>query len=146
MTKYDNDVLSRDGWCGPTPPSPIQMVFKMVSNAWSIWSRGPAHNGWYNCYFADSLRKFNICSCQGIVLSRPHNIQEDIFLFLTFHVTPLTSDGVGRFISTLRVCHPAKLPQLNQCVCDRKYFLKYEIFLVVTLQYFLRLIQLPRHH
>ena len=81
MTKYDNDVLSRDGWCGPTPPSPYKWFSK--------WSPMPGQSGLeVQRTMADTIailqihsEKFNICSCQGIVKRRPHKICWMIFSY-----------------------------------------------------------------
>ena len=56
----------------------------MVSTAWSIWWRGPEHNSWYNCYFADSLGKIQYLQLSGDSLEPeppPQNLLDDIFLF-----------------------------------------------------------------
>ena len=129
-------------------PSPriIQMVFKMVSTAWSIWwRRGPQHNSWYNCYFADSLGKIQYLQLSGDSSEPPpQNLLDDIFLFLTFHVRGLPLGRVTshtRFISIQSVtgCHIENVFMFQRWCLWRKYFLINQKYIfVVTLKYFFR--------
>ena len=125
----------------PPPPHIIQMVFKMVSTAWSIWWRGPEHNSWYNCYFADSLGKIQYLQLSGDSLEPPpQNLLNDIFLFLTFHVRSLGLRSVAThtfYFYTITdwlshfECLYVPTVFVAQIFSDQS-----EIFFVVTLKYF----------
>ena len=135
---------------GPAPLPPphhtngFQNGFNCLVN---LVARVPQHNGWYNCYFADSLGKIQYLQLSGDS-SEPgaaptQNLLDDIFLFLTFHVRSLALSSVAPHVlfpynQWLAVTLRMSLCSNGDVFVAQIFSDQSEIFFVVTLKYFFR--------
>ena len=137
LTKYDNDVLFWDGWC------PSETLLPPTSYKWfSKWFQLLGQSGGrVQSTIADTIailqihsEKFNICSCQGIVKSRPHKICWTIFSYFwhfMWGVWGWEASLHTRFISiqSLTGCHISNVFMSQLCLwrkyslINQKYFL-----------------------
>ena len=132
LTKYDNDVLFWDGWCPSETPPPPPTSYKWFSKWFQLLGQS---GGEVHSTIADTIailqihsEKFNICSCQGIVLSRPHKICWMIFSYFWHFMwgvwRPVASLHT-RFISIQSVagCHIENVFMFQRwCVCGANIF------------------------